>query len=183
MGQSGRIVASAVPDCGRNPVKALPPTKGVLVKAGLWPAPSGCDQYVGRNTEPLVKSANHAQRACKHFVDTVAPANHRLEILDAQACLLHTELDGLDRVRRSDGVVLAFPGFDEGDEGLEIGALLAFRIRLLGGIEEGLCACQRGTVVGFGADRMQGQVNAHSGVSTVRTSMASYCWCLPTNLI
>src|SRR5690606_9545469 len=129
-------------------------------------------QASGRNSEIPMQFPDHGQRqralAVEDLIDAIALADRRLEILRRQAGLFHSELDGFDRVGETNGEMLAFVSFDQGQHDFETVAIRRSGHRLV--IEIGGQRAQCGTIVGFSADWLY--IHGHS-ISTVSASIAS----------
>src|SRR5512132_3219408 len=87
-----------------------------------WP-----DEHIRRDAEPLVKTADHADRkatlSVQHLGDPGSRADDALEILATEALLLHPKLNRVDGIRRVHRMMFGLIGVDQRCEHIQAIAL------------------------------------------------------------
>src|SRR5688572_23156884 len=90
-------------------------------------AAPGLYERFGRDAQTLVQPADHGQcqgaLARQDLMDAVAAAYVGDEIVRTKPPVLHMVLDGFDRVRQIERVVLRLPSFDQRNQHVEAVAL------------------------------------------------------------
>ncbi|MNE96092.1 hypothetical protein D3C80_1942570 [compost metagenome] len=93
--------------------------------------------------------------------------------------MLHAELDGIDRVGKIHREVFGFVGFHQSQHDFEAVTFRGARLGLI--VEKRRERLERRAVVLIVANRTN--VHGVHSISTVSASTASYCRCVPMNLM